>query len=595
MAGSSFITPYQPIPYAPTQLYQPNGRLVDLIRLQREQSAEGQRRAGEIQAQMWGNLGQTINQGVANISNAVAQKPAVEQQKVKLADAQALAAGQQQLDTLMKPYQPVGPQEEGAGPAAAQHPYLDANGLYDVPKLTSALAATGIAHLAPELLKSAESINESITKHQATQAKLGADTAVLYGDMADGVAKMKKSGIPFDKALDLAAAPGLATQRFDPQQFAQMKATLLSLPSDQQDAALGSLMDAAAKVAGNETLGKDAQKLDRYGRVVASNVVPDKLGAADLEKAAMDAYGRQASGTATPADLSTITAWEKTHPHPAAPVESAQTKSMLLDGKPAELTWEPKTKQWHDASGGIIENAATRIKPIPSASAVAINAGQLSDVAMEQAARKYLETGILPPGFGTAGTVQKTAIMNAAAKLDPQAALARNQATFKADSANLTNLQKTEGTLSAFENTAGKNLDQFLALADKIPDTGIPWLNRPVRTLTANVVGDANMSAINAARDVALREIARVTNDPKLSGALTDTARKEVAGLSPANATLPQIKAVAKVLKQDMANVHAGINEQISSVKNAIGQNPNAALTTTAGTRIYYDAQGKPK
>lgn len=269
------------VPFAPSQIYQQNGRLVDLLRLQVEQTAEGQRRAGEIQAQMWGNLGQSISQGVGNVIRAQQEAPINALNKAKVQDAQDLRAGQQQLDTLLQPQTPQGP-AEGGGNLPPTHPYLDANGLYDIPKLTSALASSGVSHLAPELLKGAESINASVEKHQQTQQALGQASTLLYGDMADGVTKMVKAGIPIDQALDMAAAPGLATQRFDPQQFAQMKTKLLSLPPEQQQAALGNLMDAASKVSGNKTLGKDAQELDRYGRVVASNVVAEKPTEASL-------------------------------------------------------------------------------------------------------------------------------------------------------------------------------------------------------------------------------------------------------------------------------------------------------------------------
>lgn len=270
--------------------------------------------------------------------------------------------------------------------------------------------------------------------------------------------------------------------------------------------------------------------------------------------------------------------------------EETQSKSMLLDGKPAEVVFHPKTSTY--TLPGTTTDVSSRIAPIPSAASVSINAGSLTDTALDQAAQRFLDSGVLPPGFGTAGVMQKTKIMNRAAEIDPKAALARNQAVYHADTGNLLNLQKTEGTLSAFENTAGKNLDQFLTLADKIPDTGIPWLNTPVRQLDVNVVGSANMAAINAARDVAMREIARVTNDPKLSGALTDSARAEVLGLSPTNATLPQIKAVARVLKQDMANVHAGLNQQIESIKSGIGSNPTAGIAQSAGMIRARDPQG---
>jgi hypothetical protein len=242
-------------------------------------------RQGDIEAQRaqasgqaWAGAAQAIGQAVSGtIAQATDPRRRLEQQAVT--QGQELRAGQQRLDQVTAPYAPNGPQPEGAGPAAAQHPYLDAQGLYDIPKLTQALSASGLTHLAPELLKGAESINESILKHQDYEQKAAQQQTILFGDMADGVTKMVKAGMPFDQALDLAAAPGLATKRFDPQQFAQVKAQLLRLPTDQQQAALGQLMDAAAKLSPEKDLWKDAQRLDRYNRVTATNAVQE------LEKA----------------------------------------------------------------------------------------------------------------------------------------------------------------------------------------------------------------------------------------------------------------------------------------------------------------------
>jgi hypothetical protein len=139
---------------------------------------------------------------------------------------------------------------------------------------------------------------------------------------------------------------------------------------------------------------------------------------------------------------------------------------------------------------------------------------------------------------------------------------------------------KTLDTLSAFEQTGLKNLKQFTDLAAKIPDTGVPWVNTPVRNLDVNAVGSANMAAVQAARAVALREIARVTNDPKLSGQLSDHAREEVENLVPANATFNQIRAVANVLQTDMANVHMSLAAQKDDIGKRIGIQSNA---TNAG------------
>lgn len=272
---------------------------------------------------------------------------------------------------------------------------------------------------------------------------------------------------------------------------------------------------------------------------------------------------------------------------PAPPPVSQEWKDVLLDGKPAKVFVDPKTRVVTTLGGQVVNNADQRIKPVPPASMTVNPALVPSGDALSMAAKRYLATGELPSmGMGSAGAAARVAIMNEAAKLDPQASLSLNKATYKADSANLQNLQKTEGTLSAFETTAGKNLDQFLSLANKIPDTGVPWLNTPVRMLNKAIVGSANMAAIDAARDVALREIARVTNDPKMSGALTDSARQEISALSPKNATLPQIKAVVKVLQQDMANVHSGLTQQIASVKDGLSQHPGAPPPSPSGDRV---------
>lgn len=216
-------------------------------------------------------------------------------------------------------------------------------------------------------------------------------------------------------------------------------------------------------------------------------------------------------------------------------------------------------------------------------------ANGVTPAAIDQAAMKYAQTGEMS-GLGMGNAVLRRQIMNRAAELYPNNTLAGNAAMFKANQASLQNVTKTLDTLSAFENTAGKNLDQFLALASKIPDTGVPWLNTPVRLVDEKLAGSDNMAAVNAARDVALREIARVTNDPKLSGSLTDAARAEVASLSPRDATFRQIKAVVNVLRQDMANVHSGLDEQKADIGRRLGLQPPA---TPGGPQLSSPNAGR--
>jgi hypothetical protein len=169
------------------------------------------------------------------------------------------------------------------------------------------------------------------------------------------------------------------------------------------------------------------------------------------------------------------------------------------------------------------------------------------------------------------------------------------QAAYAGDKESLKKFQAQRDQIASFEQTAQKNLDLFLGLAGKIPDTGIPWLNRPLRDLNQNLVGSENMAAVNAARQVANNEIAKVTSGGGLGGVLSDSARNEVAGYNPNNATFAQTKAVANILKQDMANRHQSMDATLSDIKSRIGGVPSVApgLNPTGGQNFKLTDTGK--
>lgn len=202
--------------------------------------------------------------------------------------------------------------------------------------------------------------------------------------------------------------------------------------------------------------------------------------------------------------------------------------------------------------------------------------GGMSDAATDQAAERYHLTGQLPPGNrGVAGLAQNRKIMNRAAELFP-GSMTTDSAEYKANTESLKGLQKNLDAVSAFENTAIKNIDLLLEQGKKVIDSGSPWVNRPLRTVAQSGMGSADLAAFNAARQVAINEIAKVTSSPWLTGQLSDTARREVEAFIPANATLAQTMRVAQVLKQDMANRHQSYQEQIDSIKKRMpGKKPD--------------------
>jgi len=215
----------------------------------------------------------------------------------------------------------------------------------------------------------------------------------------------------------------------------------------------------------------------------------------------------------------------------------------------------------------------------------------LTPEARDQMADLFHSTGQLPNlGMGAAVAKTRSDIINRTAAKYPSGDMALNAAEYKANTSSLRNVQGTLDTLTAFESAGLKNLKMFTDAAAKIPDTGIPWLNLPVRMLDEKLVGSTNMTVVNAAREIGLREIARVTNDPKLSGVLSDSARHEVQGFAPANATLPQIMAVVKTLQKDMANVHSSLTEQRDAIQTRIKNPMGGGDASTGGSAAKIPA-----
>jgi hypothetical protein len=198
--------------------------------------------------------------------------------------------------------------------------------------------------------------------------------------------------------------------------------------------------------------------------------------------------------------------------------------------------------------------------------------GGLDQAAIDQQAEKYYQTGQLPPsGRGPAGVMLGRTIMQRASELHPGASLAEGSAEYAANKESLKKLQSNLDSVTAFEKTANKNLDMFTSLAQKAINTGVPLLNAPLREGAKLLAGSENQLALDAARQVAVNEIAKVTSNPGLVGQLSDTARKEVEAFIPANATYGQALRVAQVLKQDMANRHQSYQEQIGDIQKRIG------------------------
>lgn len=214
----------------------------------------------------------------------------------------------------------------------------------------------------------------------------------------------------------------------------------------------------------------------------------------------------------------------------------------------------------------------------------------LSEEAKHLVAKQFAMTGNLPPmGNGKQGAALRTAIFNDAADQFKGLDLASQKAAYDANKDSLKKLQVQRDAISAFEQTATKNIDIFLDTAGKVVDTGSPLANGLLRQATGKVLGSADQAAYDAARQVAVNEIAKITSNPNLSGTLSDSARHEIDAFNPQSATLAQSVKVMRLLKQDMANRASSMDEQIKAVQQRIaappGKQPSGSAPAVGSTR----------
>ena len=256
-----------------------------------------------------------------------------------------------------------------------------------------------------------------------------------------------------------------------------------------------------------------------------------------------------------------------------ATIASEQEKTISTETNPA-------VRQARTDQAVATARAVAPIKIDVAGQVAAATAGARADAAglteddYNRAGEQYIRTGVMP-AVGrdslTRGRIVKAGNQFARDNgLSPSDVITM-QAAYAGDKDSLKKFQAQRDQIVSFEQTAQKNLDLFLGLASKIPDTGVPWLNTPLRDLNEKMIGSENMAAVNAARQVANNEVAKVTSGGGLSGVLSDSARHEVESYNPKNATFAQTKAVANVVKQDMANRHGSMDATLSDIKARIG------------------------
>jgi len=187
--------------------------------------------------------------------------------------------------------------------------------------------------------------------------------------------------------------------------------------------------------------------------------------------------------------------------------------------------------------------------------------------AVEMGAWHYLQTAQLPTlGMGSRAANARIQMLNRAGALAADGMNpAMNQALYKADTANLRQLQSTRAAINAYKGTAKKNIQVLMGAAENVPDLGAPILNRPVREVL-RMSGSPEMAAYQTALGAIQPEIARILFNPNLTGLLTDDARRDAQDLIRGDYTVAQLREAIKVVEIDMNQREQELTKQIAVI-----------------------------
>lgn len=616
-----------PIPYAPTQLYQPNGRLADLLRSSGQDAAHLAALQGQQQGQMWQGIGDSIQRGIATVVQAHHDQPRLDLERAQAAKALKGVQDDAATDAAFAGRGALGPGGTGPVQPPTQQQILDA-----LP-----------GHLKPVVQRQFDEDALRTTQVQKAQEDLAnANAAKLSG--------LRLAIVQHDydpAAVRLGVQSALSTYQNDPAMTAQIQRVVGMIGDKPDRATIQRVVDSIPLTkTDQETLDKHVQTtkkglseaalsaLDHLADggtpLSARDVLTNRLASAISDGTIAPGPGNAALMTAagmnpqqlpqvlsqfvTPEDKA---AWELKKAEAAKNTaeatkasneqDSVQTHDKLLDGKAATLTFDPKKHQWTDADGTIITNAAQRIKPIPAASLTIHNEQQqglnlpawatddsrpvgtgantpdatirMTPNGLHQAALNYIANGQFPPtgrGSDPIAVAQREAISSkvgaiaAAAGMD----LPTLRAFYKSNAASLGTQQKFYDSAQAFLSTADKNselLDKALA---KIPDTGSPLLNQPVRAISQKALGSVDVSQFRTYLTSVQSEYAKILNNPNLSGQLTVSALEETKKLIDPDATVAQILGSLQALRAEGGNRLASIGDQIGRIQQRMNQPP---------------------
>lgn len=201
----------------------------------------------------------------------------------------------------------------------------------------------------------------------------------------------------------------------------------------------------------------------------------------------------------------------------------------------------------------------------------------LTKDAVDLLAGKFLSTGVLPPmGMGKSATANRNAVMNRATEMAKDLGLSADDlvagnASIKALGQSLNKITTQKYAVAQLEETAKRNADLVLELAPKgAGPTNIPVLNRWLQAGRKQIAGDADVTKFDNALSAFSEEYAKVMSGSLGNQAATDSARAAAADRLGKYATQNQLAQGIAVMKTEMQNRMAALDEVESGIRRRI-------------------------
>ena len=285
----------------------------------------------------------------------------------------------------------------------------------------------------------------------------------------------------------------------------------------------------------------------------------------------------------------------------AVTAETAKNNSakLLQDAKLAADTNATHIKTANISAGASMSNNANTLKKDyvlggynPDGTPSADSSARLDQPSIINAAARYNMDGTLPPslGRGMQGAMNTVAVLKesarqAAERGDTPESQRIAQLANKSSAQALTKLSGQEAIVGAAEKNFTANSNMVTGLTQKVDNTGVPILNKWINAGKRSVLGDPDISALDANIKATVNEYAKIVGGGTGVGATAQGEISKIEGLLSSAQSPAQIENVLNVMRKETANRMQSFKDQKSELTSSMipAKKPSSVGSTMSG------------